>query len=186
MADILTLPDARAALRLPAADVSNDADLLATYIPAVTFIVEELAGPQTSHIGDSWTADGGTSSILLPTAVTAVTSVVENGLALVAESGYFVDLVDGIVTRGSRLVPLIFLPGRQNVVVTYSAVVVAAANVKLAARIILAHLWQADQQGARPQFWTNDVEVVMTPSGYAIPRRAYELLRPSSNVPGFA
>lgn len=186
MADILSLSDARSALGLPTADTSNDADLSATYIPAVTVIVEDVAGPQTTHTGSTWTADGGVGAILLPSVVTSVTSVVESGATLVAGDDYTVDLNSGIVYRGSTSAPTLFVFGRQNVVITYSAAVTAAGNVKLAARIILAHLWQADQQGARPDFGTNDVEIVVTPSGYAIPRRAAELLRASPNVPGFA
>lgn len=185
MADILTLPDARAALRLPTADTSNDADLTATYIPAVTLIVEDVAGPQTNRTGLTWTADGGTSAILLPSAVTSVTSVVESGVTLSA-SDYVVDLNSGIVHRGSTSAPQEFLYGRQNIVITYEAAITAPANVKLAARIILAHLFQADQQGARPDFGSNDVEIVTTPSGFAIPRRAAELLRATPNMPGFA
>jgi hypothetical protein len=186
VADILTIADARAALRLPAADTTPNADLTATYIPAVTTIVEDIAGPQTAHAGLTWTADGGVPSILLPTAATAVTSVVENGVTLTAVSDYTVDLVAGIVHRGSYLVPFLFFNGVQNITITYDAAVTTPKNVVLAARIILAHLWQADQQGARPQFGTNEVEVVVTPSGYAVPRRAYELLRPTPDVPGFA
>lgn len=186
MADILTLPDARKALGVPAGDTSDDADLTATYIPAVTVIVEDVAGPQTSHVGETWTADGGVRSILLPTAATAITSVVEDGVTLTPVTDYTVDLVAGIVHRGSQLVPLLFFNGVQNVTITYDAVVAAPKNVVLAARIILAHLFQSDQQGARPEFGTNEVEVVQTPSGFAIPRRAYELLKPTPNVPGFA
>lgn len=186
MADILTLADARLALRLPTADTSNDTDLSATYIPAVTAIVEDIAGPQTSHTGVTWTADGGRCAILLPSAVTSVTSVVESGVTLSAANDYVVDLDSGIVYRGSSAAPQEFLYGRQNVVITYTTAVTATKNVVLAARIILAHLWQADQQGARPDFGTNDVEVVATPSGFAIPRRAYELLRSIPNMPGFA
>lgn len=191
MADILALTDARAALRLPAADTSNDTDLTATYIPAVTIIVEDMTGPIMARTGLTWTRDGGRTSILLPSGVTAVTSVVESGTTLVANVDYTVNLVAGVVTRGSMQQPYIFLPGQQNIVVTYSVGSAAsstqvAANVKLAARIILAHLWQADQQGPRPAFGTNEVEVTQTPSGFAIPRRAYELLRATPNAPGFA
>lgn len=187
MADILTLADARAALRLPAADTSNDADLTATYIPAVTPIVEDMVGPQTVHNGLTWTADGGSRTVVLPTAVTAVTQVVESDQVLTTDD-FVVDLVNGILTRGSTLAPALWAPGVQNIVVTYNAGTAAPKNVVLAARIILAHLWQSDQQGARPEFGTNDVEVVQTPSGFAIPRRAYELLQAAEtdDVPGFA
>lgn len=191
MADILDLPAARAALRLPAADTSNDADLTATYIPAVTTLVEDIAGPIMARTGLSVTRDGGKTYILLPSAVTAVTAVTESNTTLVANQDYTVNLSSGIVTRGSVAQPYIFLPGQQNIGVIYSAGSAAnsaavAANVKLAARMILAQLWQADQQGARPDFGSNATDTIATPSGFAIPRRAYELLRPTMNVPGFA
>jgi hypothetical protein len=185
VADILDLAAARAALRLPAADTSPNADLTATYIPAVTAIVEDIAGPQTNYTGLTWIADGGSSTIMLPTAVTAVTEVVESDQTLTSND-YVVDMDTGILTRGSTLAPSVWAPGVQNVEVTYNAVVTARKNVVLAARIILAHLYQSDQQGARPEFGSNEVEVVQTPSGFAIPRRAYELLKPDPDVPGFA
>lgn len=187
MADILDLAGARKALRLPAADTADDGDLTETYIPAVTQIVESLAGPQTSTVGRTWTADGGTASILLPSAVTAVSQVIESGLTLTADSDYIVDLDAGVVSRGSTLVPSTFQSGNQNVVITYDTDVTATKNVVLAARIILRHIWQADNQGQRPDFGEQDDDVVMTPTGYLIPKRAYELLLgPTDDVPGFA
>lgn len=191
MADILDLAAARAALRLASSDTSNDADLTATYVPAVTAIVEDFIGPQMARTGLTWTVDGGRTSILLPSGCTAVTAVQESSTVLVANVDYTVNLRSGVVTRGSTQQPYIFLPGQQNIVITYNAGAYAApanvpANVKLAARIILAHLWQADQQGYRPTFGAPDDDVVTSPSGFAIPRRAYELLRPSITVPGFA
>lgn len=191
MADILDLPGARAAIRVAASDTSHDADLTATYIPATTVIVEDQVGPVMTQTGLTWTRDGGKPYILLPSKVTAVTQVTETGTALVANVDYTVNLIAGTVTRGSVQQPYVFLPGQQNIVVTYNAGYAAApsnvkANVTLAARIILAHLWQADQQGYRPSFGAPDTDVVMTPSGFAIPRRAASLLRPTPNVPGFA
>lgn len=187
MADVLDLPAARKALRIPAGDTADDDDLTSTYIPAVTAVVESLAGPQTSSTAHSWKADGGGRSVLLPSAVTAVTAVTENGLALGA-GDYFVDLAAGLLYRGAPEVPLAFQSGTQNIVVTYDTAVTAAANVILAARIILIHLWQADNQGGRPDLGGGgDDDLVETPVGYLIPRRAYQLLvGVVDDVPGFA
>ncbi len=190
MADILDLPGARAAIRVQATDTSHDSDLTATYIPATTVIVEDQVGPVMTRTGLTYTRDGGRSTISLPSATTGVTQVTETGTVLVANQDYTVNLASGIVTRGSVQQPYIFLPGQQNIVVTYNVGYAAApanvkANVVLAARIILAHLWQSDQQGYRPQFGAPDNDVVMTPSGFAIPRRAASLLRPTPNLPGF-
>jgi hypothetical protein len=83
------------------------------------------------------------------------------------------------------------IPSLQNIVVNYtvgyaSGPSAVRADHKLAARIILKQLWQADQQGNRPAFGTPDTDTVQIASGFAIPRRAWELLRPSAVIPGFA
>lgn len=194
MADMLTLADARTALRLTSSDTSNDGDLSATYIPAVTAVCEDIAGPIMSA-SRTWTVDGGRASVLLPVAPASVTSVVESGNTLTAGTDYTVDLKSGIIFRGTIQSPYAFLVGYQNVVVTYVAgYAAAAANVapahKLAARIILRQMWQSDQQGVGAGRQINgagvDLDTVSTPSGFLIPRRAYELLKPTPNVPGFA
>lgn len=187
MVDILTLSDARAALRLAATDTTNDADLQATYIPAVTPMVEDLAGPIVQRTGVVRTFDGGKPSIALPSAVTAVTAVTESGVTLTSGTDYVADLASGVLFRGSATTPGSWADGVQNVTVTYDAGTgVVPPNVLLAARIILRQLWQADQQGARPQFGSPETDTVTTPSGFAIPKRAFELLQPTQDVPGFA
>lgn len=185
MADILDLPGARKAIRAIAADTSMNADLTAVYIPAVTEIVESLAGPQTSSTGHTWAADGGSASVQLPSAATAVTAVTENGLPLTADQDYYVDLEAGIVYRGTTKVPFQFIGGRLNIVVTYDTAVTPTPKIILAARIILAHLYWADQQGARQDFGATDTDLVETPVGYLIPRRAYNMLV-GEDVSGFA
>lgn len=185
MADILDLPAARKAIRAVAADTSMDTDLTGVYIPATTEIVESLAGPQTVHAGLTWAADGGGASVLLPSAVSNVTTVTENGLPLTAGSDYFVDKEAGILYRGTIKVPFVFIGGRQNIVVTYDTAANPSKKIVLAARIILAHLYWADQQGARQDFGATDTDLVETPVGYLIPRRAYNMLV-GDDVSGFA
>lgn len=185
MADILTLDDARKALRLPAANTSNNADLEATYIPATTAVVEDVVGPQIALTGLTYAADGGGAAILLPTAVAAVTGVIESGATL-APGDWFVDADAGLLYRGSSTALSTWAPGIENVTVTYNVGGTVPQNVVLAARIILAHLWSADQEGDRPDFGNGSDEIVATPSGFAIPRRALQLLAPSDDLPGFA
>jgi hypothetical protein len=191
---MLTLADARLACRIVTGDTTNDSDLSATYIPAVTVVCEDVAGP-IMQATRTWPVDGGKSSILLPAAPASVTSVVESGNTLTQGTDYVVDLKSGIIFRGTIQSPYAFLVGYQNITVTYVAgYAVATANVtpahKLAARIILRQLWQADQQGTGQGRQINgvgvDQDTVMTPSGFAVPRRAYELLKPTPNLPGFA
>ena len=176
--DLIPLAEARAHLRLAASDSSRDAELAADWIPAVTPIVEDVVGPCITRTL-TFTANGGQSSIVLPSAVNSVTSVTLDGTTLAA-SEYTLDAAAGILYGP-------FHAERQGVVVTYSAgpyatVADVPKNIKLAARMILAQLWQADQQGFRPEFGSPDGGTVNTPSGFAVPRRAYALLEPMTSV----
>lgn len=188
MADVLSLDDAREAIRLPSTDTSKDAQLTATYIPAVTAVIEDLVGPVMQG-QRTYVADGAGGMILLPALnLVSVDAITEAGVALTAATDYAVDAAAGIVYRGTAVDPIDFTGGRQAVEVTYTAGQYATsadvpANIRLAARIILAHLWQADQQGFRPDYGGPDNAVVVSPSGYAIPRRAEELLGTVSNRP---
>lgn len=188
---IISLADAREALRKTAGATADDAELR-LYLAAVTPIVEDIAGPQVVETL-TYTAHGGRSSILLPTQVVSVQSVTENGVALTASQDYVVDLAAGIIYRGTTLQPYSFIAGHDNIVVNYTAAAgVIAQNVRLAARIILKHLWTADNTGTgRPGLNTaqaSSADVIVTPGGYAVPRRAAELLSAAQNVnlPGFA
>jgi hypothetical protein len=186
---LLSLDDARKQLRKPTGDTVDDEDLR-LYLAAVTAIVEDVAGAQ-AQMTSSTVANGGQSTILLPERVTAVTSVTENGVLLTAGSDYTVDLEAGIVYRGTTIAPFAFVGGHQNVVVNWTAGAGDASNVRLAARIILRHLWKADQEGGgRPGVGGQGVpsDAAQTPSGYAIPRRAMQLLTPNDDdrMPGFA
>lgn len=194
MTDIITLDDARSALRLPAADTSRDTDLLTTYIPAVTPIIEDVVGPIITR-SVTYTADGCRHAIVLPYPITAITSIVDDGTTLVAGDDYVANLAAGIVYRGSSTAPALFATGTQSVVFTFTAgpyatIDAVPAAIKLAARITLAMLWQADQQGARPtNGGATDRSRTTTPSGFDIPARAYALLAPyapTSKMGGFA
>jgi hypothetical protein len=68
--------------------------------------------------------------------------------------------------------------GRQAVVLTYVAGWYAATasvdpQVKTATQIVFAHLWRAEHGSGNQTFGTEDV---VFPAGFAIPRRALELL----------
>lgn len=187
--DVIGLADARKALRLADSDTSHDTDLGSIYVPAVTPVVEDIIGPVISR-SFTYTGNGGSSSIVLPHVGVTVTAVTEDGTSLTASTDYVVDSAVGIVYRGTASGNATFSSGTQNVVVTYTAGIAASlsavpAGVKLAARIILAAMWQADQQGIRPQFSTRqgntELGKTRTPSGYTIPTRAYELLEPYSD-----
>lgn len=186
MVDILSLDDARTALRLTDNDSTHDDDLLGIYIPATTALVEGITGPIVSRTVTAL-FDGGSRNLLLPFSVTAVTSITVSGVAL-AVGQYVVNLPAGTVlgVNGSP-----FDAGLQNVAVTYTAGIAATqaavpAAVKLASRIILSHLYQTDQQGFRPAFNGPDTGVMSGGIGYALPNRAADLLAPFAMPPRVA
>lgn len=176
---IISLADAKAELNMPANHTVND-DELRLYIAATTAIVEEIAGRVlTATITE--THDGGKAAVLLDERPTAITSVTVNGAAT---TDYTPNLTAGIVYAGSQSSPSSFAYGRQNVVVAYT---VGASSIDpsvvAAARIIAAHLYAVGQQGRR-----KDSADIVVASGYAVPKRALELLRGRSSyrMPGIA
>lgn len=181
---LISVMDARSALGMPNGDKDED---IRTYMAAVTPVVEAVTGP-ILRATKVTTADGGSGSLLMPSAITAVISVTENGKTLAAGTDYVVNAPAGIITRGRTPGAQTFADGTQNVVVTYSAGgPTVPPNVVLAARIILRQLWQADQQGYRPAMGSPDMTTTPGPKGFAIPKRALELLTPGPvDVPGFA
>lgn len=188
---IISLADAREQLRrLPGTSTVDDQELR-LYTAAVTSIVEDIVGSQSVQ-SRTFTADGGKVSVLLPDAPLAILSVTENGVELTVESGdYTIDYAAGIIYRGSQVAPFAFIPGLRNVAISYTiGTGLVAANIRLAARIILRHLFSADQQGG-PGLAIRDPDdddLTASPQGFAVPYRAAELLKPSTaqQMPGFA
>lgn len=184
---LLTLGDARAAIGIPATERSKDDDLT-FYVAAVTPIIEDIVGPIASRACDEW-HDGGVSSIVLLTSpVLTVTSVSETAGGVTYDLteqpldedvrtpyGFTVDTDSGVVERRSSGSSYPFAGGRRNVRVVYTAGrAEVPPNVRLAARRLLRHLWQQEQQGGRPAM-SGAEPTVVTPSGYAVPKVVVEL-----------
>ena len=177
--DLLTLAEARKAIRLPEGVTARDDDLSETYIPAVTAVVEDVVGPVVQR-PVTFTLTGPFSTMFLPSPALSITSVTVDGTALAATE-YSTDLKAGMVRRTSTYT--VADDSDSEVTVAYVAGLVAdtgdvPAPIKLAARIILAGLWQTREQGFRPEFGTAEESQVTTTSGFLISRYAYSLLRP--------
>lgn len=175
---IISLEDARGELD----HITNlKDDELRLYIAAATPVVEEIAGKVLATTLVE-THDGGRKAVLLNERATAITSVTVDG---VATTDYTPDLAAGIVYAGGSSSPSTFTYGRQNVVVTYTAgSSTVDPNVVAAARVIVAHMYSVGQQGRRRA----QSEEIILGSGFAVPRRAVELLRTRAayRMPGMA
>lgn len=183
---LFSLDDARTILQLPSGDTSKDG-LLREYIAGVTTVVERICGPQILR-AVTQTYNGGKVAILLPSNVSAVTTVVESGITLTPVTDYTVDTRASILYRGSTLGVTCFKSGIQNISVTFTKGNQAVpANVLLGARLILRHTWQGTQQGFRPQLGAPDTAVeTVNGIGYLIPHQAMAYLQASPALPGFA
>ena len=171
--DLLTLTAARVAISEPSTSTKYDGELASKYIPAVTILVEDIVGP----VGRQQRQWQGSPPIILDTI-----AVVE----LVSASTPSGDPVDVTSWRvdGAGIVTAPGAPSR--VLLTYLAGVcdstdLVPANVALAAGVVLRHLWQTDHQAAasRPGVGGGSGPTVSTPSGFAVPARAVDLLRPA-------
>ena len=168
---ILTADDARAALRIPEGHQGSDGDIASAYLDAVDECVENILGRPVQEATRTVVLPAGrTVSVACP--LRSVTSVKVGGV----DAPYEVSLSTGVITSTAGGFD-------GDVTVVYNAGLVGAsddppATVKLAARIILRHLFQADKQISGGQ--------TAPPAGFAVPNRARDLLEPWITLEGFA
>jgi hypothetical protein len=96
-----------------------------------------------------------------------------------------VDLNTGIVTRRASGMAMPFMQGIRNIQITYISGRVLSGNEILAARRLVKHLWQSEQQNYAPAL-NGPESIGMTPSGYAVPRVVVELCAASTRPQGMA
>jgi hypothetical protein len=176
--DLITVAEAKQQLNIET--TAHDTEL-AYYVSAATAIVEGHVGPVLPR-DVTEVQPGGRVLVLHQPPVISLTSLTP---VLTGGTGYAVadldvDAVTGIVRRldgGGFTGPLrvTYRAGRDAV----------APNVGLAARIIVAHMWETQRVSAtsRPVFGQHE-DMIPTPSmGFIIPRRAMELLAPDTLGP---
>jgi len=194
--DLVTLTETKQSLRLTTTNESDS--LLTAWITAVSTRVDELCGPVVARTVTDELHDGGYWWIapkLAPVySVTTLTEYDTSGTSrsLTAEDydtkptdGYLVD-GDLIRRRGSGGDAL-FEPGRRNVRLTYQAGRVANTaavpeQIKRGVLMILAHMWREEHGTPTGQF-ADDGGIVVVGAGWAIPRRARDLLGEYLRVP---
>jgi len=195
---VISLADAKAQLNM--SSTVNDEELR-TWLGATTEIVEYFCGSMVVRPYTEVHSGGKASLALYHSPVVSVSAITEfNGtvaynltLQPVGSStsayGYSVDNpTAGIVTRrSSSSWPMPFIPGDNNVTVTYTAGrQIIPYAVQGAARLIVAHLWTT-RRGAMPLPAASGAETSMVPGfEYAVPIKAIELMERYERMGGIA
>jgi len=180
---IVTLAQAKAQLNIDASDTAEDVELQG-YIDAATAAVETQLGQvvdQRTVIDQLDFASSVTSFMLRSTPVISLTSIA----TLDGSQTWSVSRPTMYVDSGSGLVTVLSGPPVMgSVLATYQAGYTAVpANIRLAALIIVQHLWET-QRGTMGVQLGGDSDNYVAGRGFAIPRRAIELLGPP--LPGVA
>lgn len=178
--DVITLAEAKDQLNIPRDNTASDAEL-AGYVAGASRACERYVGAVV-HRTVVERFDGGRAQVLLTTLPVVEATEVKDTGAVVEAGGYTV-AKSGVLSRvaGPSLMP--FLPGVQTVEVTYTAgqvatlaeVAEALPHVRLAALIILQHMWETQRPAARGPF-DQQGDDFDPRYAYSIPRRAQELL----------
>jgi hypothetical protein len=187
--DILTLAEARAALRQGTSTASDTE--IALLVTAASIAIDRGTGPVVTRTitGDTYDGDddgaGHTTSMiqLRYWPVGSVTTVTEDGATLTAVTDYHIDLEKGQLWRRSGDYDWRWECGRDNITVTYTAgrfANTAAVDSwwKQGARLLVRHLWRAEQwnvAGIGPQEF--DVPQVAYPT-FAIPKAVMDWYGP--------
>jgi len=180
-AGIVSLADARAQLNMGPTETGDD-DELRGFIGAATGAVERALGRVVVRrsFTDRFEVGSAVAELLLRNVpVLSLTSVISaDGATTWSTASLRVDAETGLVTVASGAA----FTGALDV--TYQAgEVVIPEDYRLAALIIVQHLWET-QRGTMGVQLGGDTEPYMPGRGFAIPRRALELL--DTQLPGVA
>ncbi|MEU1559512.1 hypothetical protein ABZ504_03200 [Streptomyces mirabilis] len=181
---LFSLASAKKKLDIPASSTADD-DELREFVEATTQCVEHFTGPVVPRTVTEVT-EGGTERMLLHTTpVLSVTSItgVEPWQLEIPAAALDVDADTGVLRRNDWLV---FWPGPYRVVYQAGRRSVSA-NVSLAGKLILQHLWRTNYGASRGLTGIGGDDSVQVPGlGYAIPNRAMELLQGDRDIGGIA
>jgi hypothetical protein len=178
---LLTLDEAKTQLDIDS--TAHDAELT-LYIEALTPVIESYIGPvEDQTFTEQADAHGGVVC-LNQTPVLAITSMAP---ALTGGQAYTPDLLH--VDSGSGVVRLLSggsLYGGPWTITYTAGRGEVPATVKLAALILLQHLWRTQNGAARGASPADDYAVTepVPGFGYAVPNRVLQLLEPYKRGPG--
>lgn len=178
----LSLADAKQHLNIPATTTTQD-DELRLYVSAVCDAVEGLIGPVGRRTVTETVYPSSGVLLLSTSPVVSLTSVTPYASVALSLGSFSTDVTAGIIR------PLYSVPGLWAS--SYTVVYVAGRAaippaVALAARIILAHLWETQRGPAGLPLADPGEEPATFGLGFAVPNRALELLAQYRRAPAIA
>lgn len=182
---LFSLASAKDKLDIPATSTGDDEELR-EFIEATTAAVEFFVGPVARRTVQQVVQGDREAWVLHTTPVLAVTAItpLQSWQQAIDVSALDVDTHTGILRRTDWLW---FFSGDYRVTYTAGRAIVPA-NVSLAAKLILQHLWRTKYGAARGVSSSDDfLATEQVPGfGYAIPNRALQLLQADRDPGGFA
>jgi hypothetical protein len=184
---LFSLAAAKAKLNIPAASTDDDEELR-EFIEATTQCVEYFVGALVRRTVTQVVSGGRPAVVLHTTPVLTVTSVVGLQSSQEAVDVAVLDAAGdtGVVWRTDGLA---FPVGSYRWTYTVGRTAVPA-NVSLAAKLILQHMWRTQRAGRRGGLPGGGDDYSVTEPipglGYAVPNRALELLGADRLPPGMA
>ena len=178
---LLTLDEAKAQLNIRT--TASDTELQ-MYIDSLTSVIEGYVGVVEEREVTETVTGQGPAVVLLQTPVMSVTSLtpVETGGTAVDVARLYVDGPSGVVAYADHSP---FSGGPWTAVYTAGRATVPP-TIKLAALLLLQHLWRTKNGPARGSAGADDYAVTepVPGFGYAVPNRVLELLEPFKLPPG--
>ena len=174
---IIGLAEARRHLRITSSDPDRDEELR-DFIDAVMELIEAHTGRTYRRTTVTESHDGGKTGILLwRSPAQSIVSVTENGAA-VSSTGYVLKTSAGVLYRGTTVAQWPWLPGIENITVTYVVVpAVVSAKVRHAAKVALTHLWTFQRGGSNmPRQVGSDGGYAAGSPPWSLPREVEQLL----------
>ena len=186
---IITLAEAKRAARYTGTATAADDLTFADMVNALTPVLENACGPIELATRTYTTSCWGLNEIALPWRVTAITSVVLDGVTLTAASppGWVGDY--DAVTAADRAIlrpaPYTYPRWSYGFRLVVTAVVGSATipdNIRQAAMELVRHWWQIGQQGGQPGPGQGFDAALIS---FDLPARVWQLLEPNPDIGGF-
>jgi hypothetical protein len=163
---------------------NSDVEDLEAYIEALTPCIEELCGPVVPRSVVE-IASGGDTALDLNGRVASVTSITTRAGTMTADADYY--LVDGVIYGGQLFSERPFPWGERNIRVEYvTGFSDMPPNIILAASELVAHWWRTSRVSGRTNRFGGAEGDLVTPSGFGVPYRVIDHLRPNLRLGGIA